>query len=208
MLRAIPTGKDRRIVARRAVVGDGGHPAEDVLERAPAQAHLPGHALDRRDDRRVAPVDVGAPFPVVGVLLVTEVRIQVELEVIMRVREPWKGDGALEIERCLFAFRVPRRTLADPRNRRARHDDVLDALAVADPRDSAQDHVASAHGPPGGRARRGFLPRSTVRRVEAAALAKRGFPVPAWKTSCPSSDQTKKRSCTFIAVSSGRERMK
>jgi hypothetical protein len=103
-----PDRQGSQIVARRAVVGDGGHPAEDVLERAPAQAHVPGEALDRRDDRRVAPVNVGAPFPVVRVLLVTERRVQVELEMIVRVGEPGKGDGALEIDRGAFALRVPR----------------------------------------------------------------------------------------------------
>src|SRR5580700_8035521 len=94
-------------------MGDGGHPAEEVLESTPADAMALWHPLQRRNDSPVASMNVLAPLPIVGIALVAQGWVEIEFEVIMGVYETREGDCGAEVEHRAAPRWVSGRAIAD-----------------------------------------------------------------------------------------------
>jgi hypothetical protein len=80
----------------RSVVDYRGESVEEVLINTPGSTQGLGDLQYRVNFLSVAEVNIGAPFPVIGISVVAKLGEQVEVEVIVGVDEPGEGQGVGE----------------------------------------------------------------------------------------------------------------
>src|SRR5260370_15311827 len=89
-------------------MADGGDSAQKILQAAPQQPCALQNAQMHRNRRFLWPINVTGPGASVGIRPTPQSRIQIELQMIVRVDQPWKDQAASEVQNISALRRLPK----------------------------------------------------------------------------------------------------